>query len=118
MIVPNAKMTIKPKICKIARDQSMSAAVTTMVPDPVLDPVITTTINYVISNKHVITRKPLVMLHPKKIAKAAPPPLIGFMLNSGGDMILKNIDTMTHDHTLHMAAESVIAALKFALTII
>jgi hypothetical protein len=118
MIVANMKLTIKPKICKIARDQSMNTAVATMVPDIVADTIITTTISYVISNKHVIMRKPLVMLHPKKIAKAAPSPLIGFMLNSGGDMLLKNIDTMTHDHTLHLAAQSVIAALKFALTII
>jgi len=118
MIVANMKLTIKPKICKIARDQSMRAVVTTMIPDLAADTVITTTINYVVSNKHVVTRKPLVLLHPKKIAKAAPPPLIGFMLDSGSDMILKNIDTMTHDHTLHLAAQSVIAALKFAMTII
>jgi len=117
-MIANIKMIIQPKICKIAREQSMSAAVTTAIPDPLIDTMITTSINYVISNKHVITRKPLVMLHPKKIVKAAPPSLIGFMLNSGGDMILKNIDTMTHDHTLHLAAQSVIAALKFALTII
>ncbi|AGE56430.1 hypothetical protein PBCVNEJV1_789L [Paramecium bursaria Chlorella virus NE-JV-1] len=101
-------------LTKIAMTQTTSAAVLNVSNDT-CGIVVAAVFGYLIGNNRIAMKMPSLLLHPKKLSKAASVQLAGFVVNSNflGDKI-EHIS----DIKLHLAAEIVLKALKLALIVV
>lgn len=100
-----------PKLTKDASKRAVSVAIQTAIPN-VPGMMTSMILLYVADNSLTTNKQTTISISPKKILQASCVPMIDIFVNS--DIVTSGIDTIG-DHTMHLAAEIVLQALKMAL---